>query len=44
MKFEVRDSEGKFASGSFNLDTGEFATLMLLVFYMGRVDSRVRAA
>src|ERR1700681_4341054 len=36
MKFEVRDSEGKFASGSFNLDTGEFATLMLLSILYGK--------
>src|SRR6202171_5570012 len=44
MKFEGRDSEGEFAPASFDLDTDEFATLMPLVFYMGRVDSRVPAA
>src|ERR1700687_473527 len=44
MKFEGRDSEGEFASASFDLDTDEFATLMLLVFYMGSADSRVPPA
>src|ERR1700704_5605140 len=44
MKFEGRDSEGEFASTSLDLDTDEFATLMLLIFYMGRADSRVPAA
>ena len=43
-KFEGRDSEDDFAPASLELDEDEFAGLMLLVFYMGRVDSRLLAA
>jgi hypothetical protein len=42
MKFEGRDSEGELAVDSSDLDLGEdkFVVLILLVFYMCKVDSR----
>jgi len=40
MKFEGRDSAGEFAAASLDLDEDKFAVLILLVFYMGKVDSR----
>jgi hypothetical protein len=40
MKFEGRGSVGEFAPASMDLDEDEFAALMLLIFYMGREDSR----
>jgi hypothetical protein len=42
MKFEGRDSGGGFSPGSFDED--EFAAFMLLLFYMGKMDSRLPAA
>jgi hypothetical protein len=42
MKFEGRDSGGKFSPGSFAEE--EFAAFMLLLFYMGKMDSRRSAA
>jgi hypothetical protein len=41
MKFEGRGSAGEFAAPSLALVEVEFAALMLLIFYMGTVDSRV---
>src|ERR1039458_8742686 len=40
MKFEGRDSAGEFAAASIDLDEDKFVVLILLVFYMGKVDSR----
>src|SRR5208282_3837490 len=40
MKFEGRGSEGEFAAASLDLDEDKFVVPILLVFYMGKVDSR----
>src|ERR1035438_8754778 len=40
MKFEGRDSAGEFVAASIDLDEDKFVVLILLVFYMGKVDSR----
>jgi hypothetical protein len=40
MKFEGRGSEGEFMAASIDLGEDKFVVLILLVFYMGKVDSR----
>jgi hypothetical protein len=40
MKFEGRDSKGEFPADSSDLDEVELVVLILLTFYMGKVNSR----